>query len=99
ELAELAKKHSDFLIKLGGLFAALRIEDPKIENLGGGLFRVTAAIVNDGWLPSVCGMGERGRRPKPTRLDLDPGGAKLVQGEKRHTWQKIEGTGGRREVK
>jgi hypothetical protein len=44
-------------------------------------------------------MGERNRRARPTRLDLDPGKATLVQGEKRHTWTRIEGGGGRREVK
>jgi hypothetical protein len=71
----------------------------KVENLGGGMFRVTTAVVNDGFLPSVSSMGERTRRPRPTRLDLDPGAAKIVQGEKRHTWQRIEGSGGRREVK
>jgi len=98
-LPELAKKHGDFLLQLGGLFAELRVGDVKVENLGGGIFRVSAAVVNEGWLPSVCSMGERSRRPRPTRLDLDPGAAKLLQGDRRHTWTMIEGSGGRREVK
>jgi hypothetical protein len=103
DVAELAKKHGDFLLQLGGMFARMKIGEPKVEDLGGGLFRVTTAAVNEGYLPSVCGMGERSRRPKPTRLDLDVGAAdgpvKLLQGDVRHTWQRIEGSGGRREVK
>lgn len=98
EVGELARKHSDHLAALGGLFAQLRVADVKVENLGGALFRVTATIVNDGWLPTVTSMGERNRRPRPARLDLDLGGAKLLQGQARATWQRIEGYG-RREVK
>ncbi|MBL8843619.1 MAG: hypothetical protein JNL90_19010 [Planctomycetes bacterium] len=98
EVGELARKHSDHLVALGGLFAQLRVADVKVENLGGDLFRVTATIVNDGWLPTVTSMGERNRRPRPARLDLDLGGAKLLQGQARATWQRIEGYG-RREVK
>lgn len=99
QVAELAKKHGDFLIELGGLFAQLRIGELKVENLGGNLFRVTAAVVNDGWMPSLSSMAERNRRPKSARLDLDLGSAKLLQGQVRHTWGRIEGGGGRREVK
>jgi len=44
-------------------------------------------------------MAERNRRPKSARLDLDLGTAKLLQGQVRHTWSRIEGSGGRREVK
>jgi zinc carboxypeptidase len=103
EVAELAKKHSDYLVKVGGLLAQVRLNEIKVENLGDGLFRVGVAVVNEGWLPTVTSMGERNRRAKPTRLDLDLGSdpkkITLVQGEKRHTWTRIEGGGGRREVK
>lgn len=98
-VAELAKKHSDFLIELGGLFAQMRVGEVKVENLGSGLFRLTAVVVNEGWLPSPCAMGERNRRPRATRLDLDAGSARLLQGQLRHSWSRIEGSGGRREVK
>ncbi len=97
EVGELARKHSDYLIAVGGLFAQLRVGDVKVENLGGDLFRVTATVVNDGWLPSMCSMAERNRRPKSTRLDLDLGSVKLLQGQARQTWMRIEGLG-RREV-
>ena len=97
EVGELARKHSDHLVSLGALFAQLRVGEVKVENLGGDLFRVTATIVNDGWLPTVTSMGERNRRPRPARLDLDLGGAKLLQGQARATWPRIEGYG-RREV-
>src|SRR5262249_9207873 len=102
DVAELAKKHTDFVLKLGELFAQLKLTEIQVENLGGGLFRVKTAVVNDGWLPTVTSMGERDRRARPTRLDLDlgPGQNKitLVQGEARHTWTRIEGGGARREV-
>ncbi len=99
EVAELARKHGDFLVELGSLFAQLAIGEPKVEPLGGDLFRVTATVVNDGWLPSLSAMGERNRRPRAARLDLDLGSAKLLQGQVRHAWPRIEGGGGRREVK
>lgn len=102
EVAALAKKHSDYLVKVGGLLAQVRLNEIKVENLGDGLFRVGVTVVNEGWLPTVTSMGERNRRAKPTRLDLDLGPTQkitLVQGEKRHTWTRIEGGGGRREVK
>ncbi len=98
DVAELAKKHVDYVLKLGELFAQVKLTEIKVENLGGGLFRVKTTVVNDGWLPTVTAMGERGRRARPTRLDLDLGKATLVQGELRHTWSRIEGGGARREV-
>ena len=91
DVAELAKKHGDFVLKLGELFAQVKLTEIKVENLGGGLFRVKTTVVNDGWLPTVTVMGERGRPARPTRLDLDLGKATLVQGEARHTWSRIEG--------
>jgi hypothetical protein len=103
EVAELAKKHSDYLVKVGELFAQVRLADIKVENLGDGLFKVGVTVVNEGWLPTVTSMGERNRRARPTRLELDVGADQkkiaLVQGEKRHTWTRIEGGGARREVK
>src|SRR5258706_4248039 len=74
------------------------LEGTQVESLGGGLYRVKTAVVNDGWLPTLTSMGERDRRARPTRLDLDLGKATLVQGERRHTWTRIEGGGARREL-
>jgi hypothetical protein len=98
DVAELAKKHADFVLKLGELFAQIKLEGTQVEDLGGGLYRVKTTVVNDGWLPTVTSMGERDRRARPTRLDLDLGKATLVQGERRHTWTRIEGGGARREL-
>lgn len=97
EVAALAQKHSDFLLQLAPLFARLELATAKVESLGGNAWRVTATLVNQGFLPTVCGMAERNRRPKPTRLDLELKDAKLLQGEKRHTWSRIESQG-RRDV-
>lgn len=98
EVPALARKHSDFLLELGALFAELRLADAQVEALGNDLWRVKASVVNEGWLPSLCSMAERNRQPRPTRLELDAGAARLLEGRERTVLGRIAGSGGREEA-
>jgi hypothetical protein len=55
---DLAGKHVSFLTLLGSERPRVKINESKVEPLGGGVFRVTVKVATSGYLPSVSEMGE-----------------------------------------
>ncbi len=98
ELDPLAEKHLTFLEKLAGWMPRVRVSELRVEDLGGGVRRVTAAVVNDGYLPTASRMGEMTGDPHPLQLKLDvPKGVRLTTGSLRTTVERLAGNGGRAE--
>ena len=98
ELDGLADKHLQFIGKAGGLMPALQLDVQKVESLGGGLFRVTARVLNTGYLPTVSAMGQISRLPNPVQLKITlPDGAKLVTSSERVKIEPLAGNGGSKE--
>jgi len=84
ELDSLAEKHVQFLEKLPSYLPQIAIIDAKAEPLGGGLYRVSAKVINRGYLPTMPEMGRENRQPQPLQLSLDlPKDAQLLQGHAR----------------
>lgn len=95
ELDALAKKHAEFIGKLGASLPRLQLEPPKVEALGGGLFRVTAKVLNTGYLPTMSAMGKVSRWPNVLQLKLSlPKGAKLLTSSERVAIEPLAGKGG-----
>ncbi len=96
ELEGLADKHLKFLAKLGELMPRVALEDIKVEPLGGGVFRVSAAVANHGYLPTMPAMGQTSGQPHPLQVEIVlPEGAKLVTGHRRRQIDPLAGSGGR----
>lgn len=98
ELDGLAEKHLAFVLKLGELMPQLKIEQAKVEALGGGLFRVTARVFNVGYLPTASDAGVKSEHIYPVQLAIElPEGAQLLTGHRRTQLPALAGRGGHAE--
>jgi len=94
ELDVLADKHVEYLRELADLMPQLELET-EVEDIGGGLFRVTATVRNIGYLPTFAKMGEISQQIYPPQLSIHlPDDAKLMHGSTRTALPIIEGGGG-----
>ncbi|MBX9789127.1 MAG: hypothetical protein K2Y37_09450 [Pirellulales bacterium] len=79
KLDELAQKHLQFLLEVAERLPRLVLEEPKIESLGAGVFRLTTAVANAGQMPTMPQMGRVSGLQYPIQLQLEvPDGAKLI---------------------
>jgi hypothetical protein len=84
ELDPLADKHVAFLHKLIELAPRPGIDELKLESLSGGVYRLSAAVVNQGFLPTMSAMGSTSRAAYPMQAALDlPQELELVTGSRR----------------
>jgi hypothetical protein len=98
ELDALAEKHARFVLELADLLPRLSIAETKLESLGGGLFRLSASLRNEGYLPTMTEMGRTNGQPYPLQITLAlPPTMKLVTGSPRSRIDKLDGAGGRAE--
>lgn len=95
ELDGLDARHVDFFRQLAGMFPRLRIPDIRTEPLGGGVWRITATVVNEGTLPTFPQMGTISRQTQPVQIAIElPEGAALVAGHARRQLPALAGNGG-----
>ena len=98
ELTGLAEKHVKFLTSLPTRLPKLAIVDAKAENLGGGVVRITATFVNQGYLPTMPDMGRINEEPFPLQVELKlPPKTEFLQGHSRGQLPRLEGAGGKAE--
>jgi hypothetical protein len=94
ELDPLAEKHFRFVIELARLLPQIKIQETKVEPLGDGIQRITATIVNPGYLPTMSEMGSVTQEVYPLLLKLDaPKGATYLKGSVRQELGVIRGGG------
>jgi hypothetical protein len=99
ELAGLAAKHADFVLGLPELLGSVHIRAAKAERLGPGIFRVTADVVNRGYLPTMSDMGRTSRQHQVLQVALElPGGSTYLQGSPRRSIEPLAGGGGNAET-
>jgi hypothetical protein len=94
ELDGLAKKHLEFLTRLPKWLPQLEIHSAKAEALGGGLFRITASIVNPALLPTMSKMGDVNGEAYPLQIALEaPKDTVFLQGHPRLRQDRLSGGG------
>ncbi|KAB2924464.1 MAG: hypothetical protein F9K22_06355 [Bacteroidetes bacterium] len=87
--------YSTFIMRLGSRLPSLRIVNEKVERLGRDLYRVSADILNDGFLPTLSAMGVRSRWLRSVLIDLETGsGVRIVSGRQRQPVGPLKGNGG-----
>lgn len=95
ELDGIDGKQVEFLCCIAGMLPKLRIAELKAESLGGGVWRVSATVTNDGDLPTFPEIGEISKQTQPVQIALDlPDGASLVTGYVRRQLPTLAGNGG-----
>jgi len=88
----LAKKHTDFIIRLAGYQPELDIVNIKTEKPGGGLTRITASVINKGVFASHSKLGERSYWVKRINVKLNiAGNQSLISGKKIQVLNSLEG--------
>ncbi|RIW16268.1 peptidase [Algoriphagus lacus] len=82
KVGEIAKEHTDFILKLAEMQPKLEFHNLKTESLGNGLTRVTVDLFNNSPLPTHSEMGARSRWLRKVRIDMDATAEKIVSGDK-----------------
>jgi len=82
KVGEIAKQHTDFILKLAAIQPKLEFHNLKTEALGNGLTRVTVDLYNNSPLPTHSEMGARSRWLRKVRIDIDASPEKLMSGDK-----------------
>lgn len=94
-LDELAGKHTDFVLKVIEAQPKIVIEGPEINDLGGGLYEVRLAIMNDGKLPSTTQFSRSTRSIKPMVVRLSAMVDTIISGQRVDRVWGINADGGR----
>ncbi len=99
EIDPLTDKHAKFLVELVDLLPQIKITDSKVESLGGGVYRITGAAVNTGFLPTMSEMGRISGTPYPLQAELLlPEGVTFIQNTPRREIAPLAGSGGKAEL-
>jgi hypothetical protein len=98
ELDALAERHFQFLTQLPSVLPRIELRSAKAEPLGGGVYRVSATVVNNGYLPTMSEMGRVSQQAYPLQIKLDlPADTQWIQGSPRVELGKLDGNGGQAE--
>jgi hypothetical protein len=98
ELEPLAEKHWRFLVRLVEWLPRVEIIEAKAEPLGGATWRITAAVANQGYLPTMPQMGKVNEEPHHLQIQVGlPRGCTLLTGSPRTKLPVLAGNGGRTE--
>jgi hypothetical protein len=87
--------HREFIVELGNSLPNISLGQSEVEALGERVYRITARVHNDGYLPSVSALGARVRWPRRVRLELRlSDGQTVTAGRAVELIGPIEGSGG-----
>jgi hypothetical protein len=73
-------KQTAFVAELAGMLPRVSLREVRVEQVSDRLFRVTAQVANDGFLPTQSAIGARVRWQRPVRVELKTGGDQQVAG-------------------
>jgi hypothetical protein len=91
-VADLVKKHSNFLIKLAAAQPEIDVVNVKTEKLANGLTRVTLDVINKSALPSHAKLGERSYWVKRINVKVNNSGNQtIISGKKTQLLNALEG--------
>ncbi|MDG2200473.1 MAG: M14 family metallopeptidase [Phycisphaerales bacterium] len=98
-LDEIGRRQADFILDLARHLPDVELQDIEVRRLSEGLWEVKASLVNEGRLPAGTAMAKSNRRARPwvVRLDIDPDD--IVTGRTTHKVWRLEGDGGRHEMR
>ena len=95
QLKPAIEKHTAEVLDLASKMAKVEIVSVTSEDLGSGVYRVTAVAANRGFLPSHTKMAQRAQSHLPVRLVLQTGnGVEIVTGYPMVKAERLEGTSG-----
>ncbi len=99
DLEGMSSRQADFILDLARHMPKVDLQDVQVRRLSEGLWEVKASLVNEGRLPAGTAMARRNRRARPwvVRLGVEPDD--IVTGRPVHKVWRLEGDGGRYEMR
>jgi len=98
EWAAISEKNFEFFLTLGELLPRLAITECTAEELGDGVWKVSAVVENDAYLPLLSRSARRTRTTRPARVRIVlPDVATLLSGRVQELLLDLPGSGGRHE--
>lgn len=98
-VARLLNEQTEFVVWILERMPRLDVQPVQVTRVGAGLWRIEIELRNDGFFPTVSGIGQKVRRLPETIVALDPELAldhgSLVSGERVQRIPVIHGTGGK----
>jgi hypothetical protein len=93
QLAELGRKHGEFVARLAGMLPRVRIVETEVRAHGGGIFTVAVEIENSGYFPTSLQHGVVARSVGPIVVQIQIPPENLITGDdKTSTIQKLDGS-------
>jgi hypothetical protein len=90
----------DFLVSASDVLPRVRTSECTAVDLGGGVWQIDAAVVNEALLPLASVAGRRSDVVRPARVSIAlPKEARLVAGEREQLVRDLPGSGGRKELR
>jgi hypothetical protein len=96
QLEALGAQHGEFVASLAGKLPRVQLAGTTVTSHGGGVFTVTAEIVNTGYLPTALRQGMTARAVQATMVQIQVDPENVLTGDaKTSTVPRLEGSGGR----
>lgn len=92
----LIDQQAKFITQLAAKLPKISADDPWVEDLGGGLWRIGIRVSNEGWMPTRSALGLKARRLAPLRIVLAVPEDSVLVGERTVRVNSLAGSGGSR---
>ncbi|MSR68943.1 MAG: hypothetical protein EXS17_01150 [Phycisphaerales bacterium] len=96
EVPRLSTAVTNFLSELATKQPRVAVRNVTTSPIAPGVFELQAEIVNEGWLPTSCGMGRINKQPAPIIVRLSTPKNRLLSGQRVTTIEALAGAGDRR---
>lgn len=88
-------QHTRFLREIVEMLPSVALRDVQVESVGNRVWRISADVVNNGFLSTLSGMGVRARWAQRVRVDLNVGGkVSISSGKQTQLLSPLRGNGG-----
>ena len=98
ELDSVFARQARFVAQLGGMLPSISIRAVRVDRIGTGVYRLTAQVANDGFLPTASEAGARVRWPRRVRVQLDTTSQTITSGRAIQLLDPIPGSGNSTEL-
>lgn len=99
ELQQLGESHGRFVARLASMLPRVRVAETEVTAHGGGVFTVSATVVNEGYFPSSLQHGVVARAVDPVSVQIQvPPDDVLTGADKTTMIPKLDGSGTRQSV-
>ena len=95
-IPSITENQAKFVIEMASNLPNVRLTAPSIKKLSNGLWEVTVAVINDGWLPTGTAMAKKNKRARPLVVRLDVPNETVLSGRKVNLIWSLDGEGTRK---